>query len=152
MDRAHRSRAHPAHPARGLPRAELVAFDAQHFPAARPRFLDAWIAPADRVALAVVDAGAIAGFAVSRPATQGHRIGPLFARDGAIAEALLSEIERRLPGTTLLLDVPASYPDAVALVLRRDARAVFSCTRMHHGPSPQLPWRRIFGVTSFELG
>jgi GNAT superfamily N-acetyltransferase len=138
--------------ARELPLTELARFDAQHFPAHRPRFLREWIAPPDRVALALVDAGSIEGLAVCRPAGHGHRVGPLFARDARAAEALLSEVERRLDGHTLALDVPETNPAARELVTRRAMREVFSCTRMHLGASPALPWGRIFGVTSFELG
>jgi hypothetical protein len=29
---------------------------------------------------------------------------------------------------------------------------VFGCARMYNGPAPQLPWDRIYGITTFELG
>jgi hypothetical protein len=29
---------------------------------------------------------------------------------------------------------------------------VFGCARMYHGAAPDLPIKRIFGVTSFEFG
>jgi GNAT superfamily N-acetyltransferase len=138
--------------AHAVDRDALHAFDALHFPARRPRFLDAWIAPDDRHALVATEGGAITGFIAARPAMRGHRIGPLFARDAEVAAALLEGIERRLDGRILQLDVPEVNAEGTALAKRRGAREVFSCTRMHYGPAPELPWNRIFGVTSFELG
>jgi hypothetical protein len=29
---------------------------------------------------------------------------------------------------------------------------VFGCARMYYGPIPDMPWDRIFGITTFELG
>lgn len=153
--------------ARSLPFEALAAFDAAHFPAPRPRFLQAWIAPTGREAIAYVGNDGIGdgrvqngriqnrrieGFAVARAARGGHRVGPLFARDEGVAEALLDELGRRLAGSTLFLDMPEANPAAIALAARRGMREVFSCTRMHFGDTPPLPWPRIFAVTSFELG
>ncbi|MCE2882253.1 MAG: GNAT family N-acetyltransferase [Planctomycetaceae bacterium] len=138
--------------ARSIPFDALAAFDAAHFPAPRPRFLAAWIAPAARHAIAFVEHGRIEGLAVARATDGGHRVGPLFARDERVAESLLDELERRLAGSTLFLDMPESNPAAIALAARRGMREVFRCTRMHLGPSPALPWQRIYAVTSFELG
>jgi GNAT superfamily N-acetyltransferase len=138
--------------ARSVPFDALVAFDSAHFPAPRPRFLAAWIAPAERPAIALVENGRIEGFAVARRVNGGHRVGPLFARDTGVAEAILDELGRRLAGSTLFLDMPGANPAATALAARRGMREVFSCTRMHFGEAPTLPWPRIFAVTSFELG
>ncbi|MFZ9916353.1 MAG: GNAT family N-acetyltransferase, partial [Phycisphaerales bacterium] len=88
----------------------------------------------------------------ARATDGGHRVGPLFARDERVAETLLDELERRLAGSTLFLDMPESNPAAIALAARRGMREVLRCTRMHLGPSPALPWQRIYAVTSFELG
>ena len=153
--------------ARGVSFDALVAYDAAHFPALRPRFLAAWIAQPAREAIVFVgngrgetgrgevapgEAGPVEGFAVARAVDGGHRVGPLFARDAGVAEALLDELGRRLAGSTLFLDIPEVNPAAIALAARRGMREVFRCTRMHFGDTPPLPWSRIFAVTSFELG
>lgn len=138
--------------ARGVSFDALVAYDAAHFPAPRPRFLAGWIAPPERQAIAFASGDRLDGFAVARAARGGHRVGPLFARDAGVAEALLDELGRRLAGSTLFLDIPEVNPAAIAIAARRGMREVFRCTRMHFGDTPPLPWSRIFAVTSFELG
>jgi hypothetical protein len=40
----------------------------------------------------------------------------------------------------------------MALVERLGMRQVFGCAKMTIGNPPSLPWHRIYGVTSFELG
>jgi hypothetical protein len=39
-----------------------------------------------------------------------------------------------------------------ALASRNNMTAIFETARMYAGGSPDLPLRRLFGVTSFELG
>lgn len=127
-------------------------YDARHVPARRSTFLRHWIDRPDGHAVGVVDGGELRGIAASRPCTGGHRIGPLFADDPATAEALFDAICTRLAGQTVYLDVPEVNADAVALTERHGMVEVFACARMTLGEPPALPWREIYGVTSFELG
>lgn len=135
-----------------VPFAELARYDATHFPAPRERFLRAWIAqPGSRALAAVVD-GALRGYGVIRSCRQGYKIGPLFAVDGATADALFSGLGDFAPGAPIFLDVPENNPQALALAQRHGLREVFGCARMYYGPPPALPHQEIFGVTTFELG
>ena len=135
-----------------LPFEQVAAFDRQHFPADRPSFLSRWIARPGGHSLGWTRSGILVGMAVSRPCRRGHKVGPLLAFDGEIAASLLNELGRRLAGEPIQLDVPEANRAAVELAKRRGMREVFGCAKMTFGPPPQLPWARIFGVTTFELG
>ena len=57
-----------------------------------------------------------------------------------------------LPRLPVHLDVSERNPDAMALVKRHGTRETLGWARMTLGTPPALPWQRIYGVTSFELG
>jgi GNAT superfamily N-acetyltransferase len=135
-----------------VPFAELIRYDAAHFPAPRETFLRAWIAQPGSCALGVMQDGRLQGYGVTRSCRRGFKIGPLFAADAEIAEALFSGLSRHARGVPLFVDVPENNPAALALAARHGLRAVFGCARMYYGPPPRLPDHEIFGVTTFELG
>ncbi|HWT35400.1 MAG TPA: GNAT family N-acetyltransferase, partial [Paraburkholderia sp.] len=82
----------------------------------------------------------------------GRKIGPLFADDGQIAEALFTALVARCPGETVALDVPELNSAAVALAERHRLTSVFETARMYTKHAPDIPLTRLYGVTSFELG
>ena len=131
---------------------EVSRYDAAHFPAPRERFLKAWIAQPNSRALGAVEDGMLRGYGVIRPCRRGFKIGPLFAADSDVAEALFCGLGDIAPGEPIFLDVPGNNPQATALARRHGLREVFGCARMYYGPQPVLPYREIFGVTTFELG
>lgn len=132
--------------------AEISQYDAAHFPAPRERFLKAWIAQPNSRALGAVRNGVLRGYGVIRPCRLGFKIGPLFAADSDAADALFRGLGDLAPGEPIFLDVPENNPLAMALARRHNLREVFGCARMYYGPQPILPYREIFGVTTFELG
>lgn len=137
---------------REIPLAALLRYDASHFPAPRAPFLEAWIAqPGSRALAAVID-GALRGYGVIRPCRHGFKIGPLFAQDPDIADALYRGLGDLAPGAPVFLDAPENNPQAVALARRHGLREVFGCARMYYGPPPVLRDDEIYGVTTFELG
>ncbi|MCU0271072.1 MAG: GNAT family N-acetyltransferase [Acidimicrobiales bacterium] len=135
-----------------VPFGLIEDYDRAHFPAPRPAFLRRWLAVPGGHAVASVDDDRCRGYAVIRPARVGHRIGPLFADDAAVAEALFASVTQRVAGATVFLDVPERNADAMALVARHGMQEVFGCARMTLGDPPSLPWDEIFGVTTFEIG
>ena len=136
-----------------LPFDAVNAYDTALFPADRSRFLESWIAQPQSSAIGIVKDGALAGYGVVRAARSGYKIGPLFADDRALAEALFDALAAGLPGdATIYLDTPETNPDAVALAEHRGMKKSFETARMYAGPAPDLPIPRIYGVTSFELG
>jgi len=119
----------------------------------RASFLRAWIAQPRALAIGLVRDDRLAGYGVIRPAADGYKIGPLFADDASIAEALLNGLVNWIPlGATYYLDVPEPNRAAVALAERDAMTVVFETARMYAGPAPDVPVERVFGVTTFELG
>lgn len=138
--------------AREVPFDALLRYDAAHFPAPRPAFLERWIATPGGRALAWVEAGEVHGLGVIRPCRTGFKVGPLFADHPAAAEDLYRGLADHARGEPVFLDVPERNVDALDLALRHDMAVVFGCARMYLGPPPDLPVDEIFGVTTFELG
>lgn len=128
----------------------VLAYDRPFFPAPRGAFLRRWLAPAGGAALMAVEDGACRGYGVRRPCRSGHKIGPLFADTPGIAEQLLAALAP--DGEEVFLDVPEPNREGVSLAERLGLAPVFEVARMYRGPTPDLPLRRIYGVTSFELG
>jgi Acetyltransferase (GNAT) domain len=137
--------------ARELPLETLVAYDQHLFPATRSAFLAAWIGMPGVASLAVADGDQVLGWAVRRPCIEGHKLGPLFANDPDIADALLCALRAGVAGP-LYLDIPEPNAAGRALAARHGMMPVFSTVRMYDGPPPVLDLERIFGVTTLELG
>ena len=136
-----------------IPFDALCAYDSALFPAPRARFLREWITQPEAVGYAVLnDDGRLSGYGLLRPCRQGCKIGPLFADDAGIADRLLRALSSRAQGSLLYLDVPETNPAAVMLAERYGMTKVFETARMYTKEAPALPFERLFGVTTFELG
>ncbi|MFK4070172.1 GNAT family N-acetyltransferase [Streptomyces sp. NPDC029674] len=130
----------------------LVAYDSGCLPADRPRFLESWLtAPGHRALARIVD-GRLTGYGVLRPGRDALRVGPLFADTRADAEALLDALAAEADGAPVAMDVPETNPEAVALAEARGMKPTFDTARMYTGPIREYAERRVFGVTSLELG
>lgn len=93
------------------------------------------------------------GWALARPCREGYKIGPLVADDVSIARALAQSVCAALPpGERVALDVPLTNADAVELARELGLQPGFETARMYTGPAPRIEARRVFGITSFELG
>lgn len=131
---------------------QVLDYDRSCFPAPRQTFLKGWISQPDALALGCRREGRLGGYGVVRRCREGCKIGPLFADDAAVAEALYAQLVAFAAGGPLFLDAPENNPAAMALVQRHGMVEVFGCARMYLGPAPTLAHERIFGVTTFELG
>jgi GNAT superfamily N-acetyltransferase len=140
-------------PLHELPLQAVLDYDAAFFADDRRTFTRHWVAQRGSTALAVQRGNCIAGYGVIRPARSGHKIGPLFADDAEAADQLYQALVSQVAeGTTVQIDIPAQNPLALTLVCAQGLAPVFETTRMYTGAAPALPMRRMFGVTSFELG
>jgi predicted N-acetyltransferase YhbS len=140
-------------PLSSVPVAETIAYDRAFFPDDRADFLRCWIAQPESTALGLLRGSTLAGYGVVRRCRDGYKIGPLFADDPAVAESLFGALQAYVPqGAVLYLDVPEPNVAAVALAERHGMVVAFETARMYTGAAPQLPLRRLFGVTTFELG
>jgi GNAT superfamily N-acetyltransferase len=128
------------------------AYDRRHVPAPRTAFLRAWLdRPGVRTG-ALVEDGALVGYAALRRCRDGHRFGPVLAERPDVAERLVATLAAGVAGQRLQLDVPEANDAALALAGRFGLVEEFGCARLYHGPAPQVPVGRVFGVTSFEFG
>jgi GNAT superfamily N-acetyltransferase len=139
-------------PLERVPFEQVQELDQECFGFARQVFLRSWIRPAAGLASGYVKDGRLQGFAVARACRKGFKIGPLFARTEEAAEALFRSMSSFAADQPLFLDTPENNPAALTLAARHGMAEVFGCARMYHGTPPALPWRSIFGVTTFELG
>ena len=140
-------------PLSSVPVADIIAYDRAFFPDDRAAFLRCWIRQPESTALGILHGSALAGYGVVRRCRDGYKIGPLFAEDPASAESLFSALQAHVPeGAVLHLDVPEPNVAALALAERHRMAVAFETARMYTGAAPQLPLRRLFGVTTFELG
>jgi hypothetical protein len=131
----------------------LCRWDAPRFGADRAAFVAAWCdGTGGRIARVFVEDGRIRGWGVIRPCRQGHKIGPLFAEDGAVAEALFTALAGEVGETTLYFDPPEPNGEARRLAERHGLEPVFETARMYRGPALDLPLAEIWGITTFELG
>ena len=136
-----------------VPVADVLAYDRDCFPAAREAFLRSWIAQPESASLGLLREGKLAGFGVARRAVEGFKIGPLFADDAPAAEALLLGLAKEVGGP-VVIDVPeaSAHPSAEGLVQKHGLTEVFRCARMYTRGRPKITDRKVFGVTSLELG
>lgn len=131
---------------------QLVAFDAAHCFGPRPRFLREWISGEGRDSLVALDGnGRIRGFAASRKTSRGHRIGPVFCEERECAEALILTLAGMVGGD-VSVDIPLPNGDAESMCVDLGMERSFETARIHRGDLPEIPLRRIWGVTSLELG
>ncbi|MBG1270172.1 GNAT family N-acetyltransferase [Nostoc sp. WHI] len=135
-----------------LPFEELVAYDCQLFPSERSLFLRHWIEQPESTAFGFIKNGYLVGYGVIRSAHTGFRIGPLFANDEQIAEALFQALLAQNPHAPVFFDVPDTNIQAIELVQRYLLQPVSQTARMYTKEIPNLPINRVFAVTSLELG
>ncbi len=130
-----------------------MEYEAPLFPAPRYGFLKSWLFGAEtRKALCLVDGNERRGYGVIRACAEGHKIGPLFADNRAVAEALLVGLVAEADASHVILDVPQDNAEAIALAVSAGLSPVFETARMYRGTAPDLDLARIFGITTFELG
>jgi GNAT superfamily N-acetyltransferase len=135
-----------------VPFDTLDAYDRAFVPAPRAEFLRSWIAVPGAHAAAVVEGGALAGFAVLRPCRSGYRFGPVHADRPDVARRLVHGLTSRVVGAAVQLDVPEPNAAGLRIAAELGMTESFGCARMYHGADPHLPVDRIYGVTSFEFG
>lgn len=135
-----------------VPFDQVLGYDQSCFPALRPGFLVEWISQPDSLALGCYRDNRLYGYGVIRRCREGCKVGPLFADDAWVANALYSQLASFAEGGPLFLDVPENNHDAMAMVKKHNMVEVFGCARMYLGPFPLLAHERIFGITTFELG
>ncbi|MFO1101685.1 MAG: GNAT family N-acetyltransferase [Methylocystis sp.] len=134
-----------------VPFEEIQRYDATVFPTARPTFLSRWIAQSS-ASLAVIREQELAGYGVLRACREGYKMGPLFADDPEIADALFQGLRARASGAAVFLDTPDANPEAIELATRRGLTPIFDAARMYRRGTPPGRIDHCYGVTTLELG
>ncbi|OMH37986.1 GNAT family N-acetyltransferase [Motiliproteus sp. MSK22-1] len=136
-----------------LPFETIDICDQPMFPAHRSHFLKCWINQPDSYALGIMKSGMLAGYGVIRACRMGYKIGPLLADSPELAEFLFLALKSKVqPSVPVYLDTPEVNQAAVSLAESYNMDVSFETARMYTGEMPALPFNRLFGVTSFEIG
>lgn len=132
--------------------AAIFAYDRQCFPAERALFLTAWMTQSDGVTLVYRQEGRVLGYLVRRRCIEGYKVGPLFADNADVAGQLFSQAQLDIEGEMITLDAPENNPAAIGLADSEGMQVVFATARMYQKGMPAIDNRKIFGITTFELG
>ena len=136
-----------------IPFITISTYDAELFPDRRDSFLKHWLSMPNSNGVAFIDNDSLMGYGVVRQCRNGYKIGPLFADNAIVAEAIFQSLIKSLPlEISIYLDVPEVNAAALSLVQRYAMEKSFETARMYKGEIPNLPIDKVFGVTTFELG
>lgn len=139
--------------ATAIPLETISNFDQQIFPARREAFLHAWLQQPTAEAYVAQENGKLVGYTVVRQCREGWKIGPLAADDFDVARHLYAAAANHAqPGEAIFIDIPAANPDARSLLTEFNLMPVFETARMYTGQDPTIQLKKLFGVTTFELG
>lgn len=139
-------------PVSKAPFEAITAYDATCFPAKRAVFLKHWLNQKDTKAYAWYSHGKLEGYGVIRKCVTGYRVGPLFANDKTIAEALLSRMQEAAKGEDVFIDCPENNAYALKIAKQYDFEPVFKTARMYLKYEPDINTDRVYGITTLELG
>lgn len=131
---------------------KLINYDRQYFPANRPQFLKKWINQPESTAVGFIQRDRLSGYGVLRKCRHGFKIGPLFAENLEIAEALFLALLNNAPNQPIFLDTPDANLLAISLAQKYKMQPVFECVRMYTQSQPSVDMQKVFGVTTLELG
>ncbi|CUH50240.1 GNAT family N-acetyltransferase [Ruegeria atlantica] len=135
---------------------DLRSYDRGLFPAPRDTFLHAWLGAPSHVSRVFEEDGQVKGYATLRRCLSGYKVGPLFANNPEIAQALLMSLLATLPADQMdaevFIDMPNPNAHAMAMAQQLGLTKVFETGRMYSSHAPSIDLDRIYGITTFELG
>ncbi len=130
---------------------DILAYDRQCFPGSRKAFLEKWLRP-PRIALAIQNDAAIAGYGCARQCSEGWKIGPLFADNMDVSNRLLGALAGNAGSRNLHIDVPETNGGFAKLLMASGLKPGLETARMFRGRAPRIVQKRVFGITTLELG
>jgi GNAT superfamily N-acetyltransferase len=131
---------------------KIASYDLECFPAPRTAFLKAWISQPESDAVGYIDQNMLRGFGVCRRCISGYKIGPLFADNFQIANAIFLTLQNNKGQNPIYIDIPEINQAGLELVNKYQMKAVFSTARMYLKELPEIDYNKIIAVTTFELG
>ena len=131
----------------------VTQLDTEAFGIARPAVVEEFLQRAPEYAQVSELHGRITGFCLGRRGTQFEQIGPVVARDGRTARALVETVLRTLEGRGALIDVPQQDTAWMAWLRSLGFEEQRSFTRMYRGENTQPPPHPLLYASSGpELG
>ena len=130
----------------------ILEYDTLCFGFSRPQVLLPWLKIPDNKTFKYTEQGKLKGFVVVRKVHKGYKICPLFADNIIIAEELYKACLNSVGAEPLYIDIPEINKEAIELVEKYNMNYIYECARMYFGKAPKMEMKKIFGITSFELG
>ena len=136
-----------------VPFETVAAYDDVCFGVPRREFLKLWITQPESRAFGYIQEGKLMGHGMIRKCFTGYKIGPLFADNTEIAQALFNALVGQIDkNTEVFFDTPECNPDAVKIATDYGMKKVFATGRVYSKGQPNFPLEKWYGVTTFELG
>ncbi|TCP41846.1 GNAT family N-acetyltransferase [Rhodovulum marinum] len=133
-------------------RGALIAMEARATGYEKPRFLGAWLTDtATRKTLVARKEGEPTGFVTVRKCREGFKIGPLVARNEAVAAALIEAAGVATGEAPVMIDVPEGERWLGAHCAGLGLVPVFETARMYRGAAPSRG-EVVSAVATLELG
>jgi ribosomal protein S18 acetylase RimI-like enzyme len=131
----------------------IEKYDRTCFPVSRTKFLLEWLNLPESFGVGKFKDNKLAGYGVIRKCLKGWKLGPVFADNIDFAREIIMELAKVMkPEDPVYLDVPETNYEAVRLAEEFGMKQVFATARMYNRKEPEINIKRIFGVTTFELG
>jgi GNAT superfamily N-acetyltransferase len=136
-----------------VPLDDVAAYDAQHFPVPRRRFLEIWLQQPKAVARGYLLDGKLLGYGLIRPGWPEAQVGPLFASSVEIASALLSSLTNTLNvGDKYELGAHTPNPNVALMSTPFGFEKCYSYSRMYNKRIYQVPDACIYSSLSTDIG
>lgn len=143
----------PVVPINTISKHALNSYDRLHFPVSRANFLECWLKQPGSAGYAVVINKKLRGYGFIRPSIEGFRIGPLFADNQDIADALFTNLVQHAESSVFMMDSPVgANPAAQALAEHYQLKETFRTVRMYLKYEPNILINNVYAITSLELG
>lgn len=114
--------------------------------------MENWLKQPESFALGCIEDEKLTGYGMVRACRVGYKIGPLFADNEKTAIAIFNALTYKIRGEKVYFDVPEANERAINIAKRCGMTKVFETARMYNKDIYRLPYRSIYGVTTFELG
>jgi len=133
--------------------SKLIKYDTSVFGFNRSKFLKCWINQPESFAYGYIKNGNSMGYGVLRKCFEGYKIGPLFADNQIVSNALFGALAGCISKKDkLFFDIPEVNKNAAAIVKKHKMERVFATGRIYTKGQPKFPLNKWCGVTTFELG
>lgn len=135
-----------------IPFQTIVDFDTSVFGINRAQFLQNWFRIPRAKGFAKIENSKCVGYGWIRPCSTGYKIGPLFADCVATARNIFTALSGECDNADIILDIPETNIAAMQSAREYQLDIVFRTARMYKGTPPRQDLKKVFGVTTFELG